>query len=79
MNSTTTCTFQYELVAGSVDSYPVIATSSCVSFIPETGTSSPMIMTYQETLFIWCVVIGILSMMVWGSILPRGKSKFHRE
>lgn len=72
MNSTTTCTYGYQTVAGTLDSYPVVSTGSCVTVADATATSSAG-RAYDgpnmvEFLAVACVILFFLALRGWRDI-----------
>ena len=76
MNATTTCLYEYQLVAGTVDSYPVVSSSTC-NTVQENTTSTSSIgyngPNGAEFLVVSCVIIFFLSIVGWRNIFGGAK------
>ena len=59
MDSTTTCTYGYQLVVGTVDSYPVVASSTCTGI--STSTATIQTVQYGDWLFATAIIVFLLA------------------
>ena len=76
MNATTTCTYSYTTVAGTLDSYPVVDSSQCsTEYLPLSAsiisaTSSPVyVQDAGNVSFGLGVIVALLSLMLSGLVV----------
>jgi len=68
------CQYDYQMVAGALDSYPVIASSTCEHFT--LATSTPDVATYHDIAFFGATALFLLAfvpMSVLWSVFTRKK------
>jgi len=62
---TTNCTYDYQTVAGSLDSYPVVSSSTCQTIASST-TANPV--SYYDFAFFATIALFLLAFMPMGFI-----------
>ena len=77
MNATTTCTYQYQTVAGTLDSYPVVSTSQCLTTSTTTyATSTPLTtVQYGDWLLVNGIIVFFLAFVVLANMASAFKFK----
>jgi len=72
------CTYDYQTVAGALDSYPVVSASHCFTYGSSTPTvASSTVPSYQDIAFFWMVTLFLLAFIPAGffaSIFKRDRN-----